>query len=55
VWDEIHLEPTETEAEFECRCGGEYAIEADDVQRIIDFAFIECSNCSLCLKVYKAN
>lgn len=52
---EIYVHPFEFTFEEFCRCGGFYIVEIEEFERIIDYALIECSNCSLCLKLYKVN
>lgn len=51
VGSEIILEDIEEFFEEDCRCGGYFEISKEDFYRIVDTAFFECSNCSLCLKV----
>jgi hypothetical protein len=55
VAQEIYLDNLqENFFEEDCRCGGYFEVSQEDFSRIVDSAFFECSNCSLCLKVSKS-
>ena len=52
VQDNVNISDFEMEDNVyftNCRCGGEYCLSADDVE--FNFDYIQCSNCSLCIRV----
>jgi hypothetical protein len=54
IGGEVNLDTSEAQ-QFEnvCRCGGIYLLETEELEKILDYVLIECSNCSLCLKIWK--
>ncbi|KAJ1368579.1 hypothetical protein KIN20_029736 [Parelaphostrongylus tenuis] len=38
-----------------CRCGDNYEITSEDIQKVVDRGIFECGSCSLCLEVVKTN
>ncbi|VDK77279.1 unnamed protein product [Litomosoides sigmodontis] len=34
-----------------CSCGGEFVLNKADIDRIINSAYFDCPNCSLCLEI----
>lgn len=51
VGQELSVDNDAEAVEADCRCGGWYEVDNDELARIVDFALFECSSCSLCLKV----
>lgn len=53
---EVWVSPNDLVAEFDedCRCGGTYEeLLPETFERVLDYTLLECSNCSLCLRVWR--
>lgn len=37
--------------EEDCRCGGIFEVEGKELDKVLDYGLVECSNCSLLLKI----
>ncbi|KAL3100376.1 hypothetical protein niasHS_001679 [Heterodera schachtii] len=63
IFDEIWLDasvpsssvvPFGGDFEEECRCGGIYQVSAEAVEQLaLDYLLVDCSNCSLTLRVWR--
>ncbi|XGW28083.1 hypothetical protein V3C99_008134 [Haemonchus contortus] len=36
-----------------CRCGDNYSITAEEIEKVVDVGVFQCASCSLCLEVVK--
>lgn len=45
----------EDEPFFACRCGGDYPISKEDLNRLVDDIVIPCANCSLFLRITRSD
>ncbi|KAI1715444.1 dnaJ domain-containing protein [Ditylenchus destructor] len=41
--------------EEDCRCGGTYELDLKELDKVLDYGLVECSNCSLLLKIKRRN
>ncbi|VDM21524.1 unnamed protein product [Wuchereria bancrofti] len=50
IGQQIVIDNTVERIEEFCSCGGGYILEKTDIDRIVNSAYFECPNCSLCLE-----